>query len=137
MALRSGARALVDGDLITLDLVMPSFPAWLRVDYLQHDGTVVHLHPTAKDPARSYPPFAHVSLGDPAAGGERWEVGSPYGVDMVIAVASSAPLFAQPRKEMEPGEVYIRALQTAIEAAERRNDRLAADALVLTTQPKR
>ena len=137
MSLRSGNRPLIDGELITLDIAMPNFPAWLQVDYLQHDGTVVHLHPTAKDPARSYPPLTHQSLGDPAVGGERWEVGTPYGVDMIIAIASSAPLFTQNRKELEQADVYLRALQGAIEAAQRRNERLAADALVLTTQPKR
>lgn len=136
MSLRSGNRPLTDGELITVDLTTPSFPAWLLVDYLQHDGTVVHLHPTAKDPARSYPPRSHPSLGDPATGGARWEVGTPYGVDMIVAVASSSPLFTQNRKELEQTDVYLRALQAAIEAAQRRNERLAADALVLTTEPR-
>ncbi|MBV9758017.1 MAG: DUF4384 domain-containing protein [Alphaproteobacteria bacterium] len=136
MTLREGNRPLKDGELITLDLQLPNFPAWLTVDYLQHDGTVVHLHPTPKDPARSYPAGSRQSLGDPSQGGERWEVGAPYGTDMVIAVASSAPLFTQKRKDLEDTEPYLRALQAAIEAAGRRNTQLAADALVLVTRPR-
>jgi hypothetical protein len=136
MQLRGGNRPLKDGELITIELQVPSFPAWLTVDYLQHDGTVVHLHPTPKDPARSYPAGSQQTLGDPSKGGERWEVGAPYGTDMVIAVASSAPLFTQKRKDIEDTDAYLRALQAAIEAAHRRNVHLAADALVLTTGPR-
>jgi hypothetical protein len=136
MVLRNGNRPLKDGELMTIDLQVPSFSAWLIVDYLQHDGTVVHLHPTPKDPARSYPANSRQTLGDPSAGGERWEVGAPYGTDMIIAVASSAPLFTQKRKDLEETEAYLHALQAAIEAAQRRGVHLAADALVLTTGPR-
>lgn len=136
MALRNGDRLLKDGELMTIDLQVPGFPAWLIVDYLQHDGTVVHLHPTPKDPARSYPVGSRQTFGDPSAGGERWEVGAPYGTDMIIAVASSAPLFTQKRKDLEDTEAYLRALQAAIEAAQRHGVHLAADALVLTTGPR-
>ena len=136
MALRNGDRLLKDGELMTIDLQVPSFPAWLIVDYLEHDGTVVHLHPTPKDPARSYPAGSRQTLGDPSSGGERWEVGAPYGTDMIIAVASSAPLFTQNRKDLEETEAYLRALQAAIDAAQRHNVHLAVDALVLTTGPR-
>src|SRR5207237_5269277 len=45
MGLRSGKRALTDRELITVDLTMPDFPAWLLVAFLQHDGTLVHVYP--------------------------------------------------------------------------------------------
>ncbi len=136
MALRNGERALTDGQLITIDLRMPDYPAWLLVDYLQHDGTVVHLFPTAKEPARRFAANSHQSVGDPAAGGERWEVGAPYGSDMIIAVTSSAPLFKQKRQDLEQTGPYLRSLQAAIEAARARNVRLSASAVVLTTKPR-
>lgn len=136
MALRSGNRPLIEGQLITIDFSMPNYQAWLLVDYLQHDGTVWHMHPNGKNPARQYAPGVHVNLGDPTTGGERWAVGEPYGTDMIIALASSEPLFTQKRKELEPADGYLAALRAAIETAQRRNERLAADALVLTTEPK-
>ena len=137
MGLRSGKRPLTDRELITVDLTMPDFPAWLLVDYLQHDGTIVHLYPTAKNPAHVFAAGSHQSLGDPTTGGERWEVGEPYGTDMIIAVASSTPLFTQKRKDLEQADDYLRALQGAIESAQHRKARLAADALVLITEPHR
>ncbi len=136
VALRNGTRALTDGELITIDLTLPNYPTWLLVDYLQHDGTVVHLYPTAKNPARLFPADSHQSVGDPAAGGEKWEVGAPYGSDMIIAIASSAPLFKQKRKDLEQTDEYLRSLQAAIQAAERRDVRLSARAVVLTTKPR-
>ncbi len=136
MALRNGNRPLKDGELITVDVKTPDFPAWLLVDYFEHDGTVVHLHPTPKDPARSYAPDTRESFGDPTAGGERWEVGAPYGTDMVVALASSAPLFTRKRKDLEQTDEYLRALQAAIAAARRHDARLAVDAVVLKTGPR-
>jgi hypothetical protein len=136
MGLREGNRPLKDGELITIDLQLPNFPAWLTVDYLQHDGTVVHLYPTAKQPAHINPAGSHQAVGDPNQGGDRWQVGAPYGTDMIVAVASATPLFTQKRKDLEETDAYLRALQGAIEAAARRNTRLAADALVLVTGPR-
>jgi hypothetical protein len=136
MLLRGGERTLKDGDLMTLDLTMPDYPAWLLVDYLQHDGTVVHLYPAAKDTPRSYPAGSHQVLGDPATGGARWEVGAPYGTDMIMAVASSTPLFSQKRKDLEEADGYLRSLQNAIETAQRHGGRVTADALILTTRPR-
>ena len=136
MSVRNGERKLKDGELITIDLQLPKFPAWLLLDYFQHDGTVVHLYPTAKDTPRTYPPASRQTFGDPTAGGERWEVGAPYGTDMIVAIASSAPLFAQKRKDLEETDAYLRALQAAVETAERRSVHLAVDALVLTTGPR-
>jgi hypothetical protein len=136
MALRNGAGVVKDGDPIVIDLQTPDFPAWILLDYFEHDGTVVHLYPTAKTPARSYDPDSRQSFGDPAAGGEHWEAGAPYGTDMIVAVASSAPLFKAPRKDLEQADAYLRALQAAVEAARRHDARLAVDAVVLKTGPR-
>ena len=73
-----------------------------------------------------------VTMADGTAG---WQVDEPYGTDMIIALASPAPLFATPRPQFEPASDYLPALQGAIEAAERQHAPLAAAALlVLTTE---
>ena len=79
----------------------------LVVDYVGHDGTLLHLYPQVADPKehmaadvpRVFQPFATVALGDPSPGHPAWEVGPPYGTDMIIAIASSQPLFERPRRE--------------------------------------
>jgi serine/threonine protein kinase len=137
IGLLNGKTQLADGDLIVLGTVLPDFPAQLQVDYLQHDGTVFHMHPAAADPARLYPANSRKTFGEPGPGFSGWQVGEPYGTDMIIAVASSAPLFTQRRPGEEPSEPYLRELQAAIETARKRGVRLAADALVLDTAAKR
>ncbi|WP_456299891.1 hypothetical protein, partial [Falsiroseomonas oryzae] len=136
VALAGNATRLRDGDNITVVLNGPDFPAYLHVSFLVHDGTLAHLHPTPTDPARMLPAGATLRLGDPSIGGPAWAVGPPYGMDLVIVVASSVPLFDRPRPEDEDTVAYLRDLRAALEQARRRGARLAADAWVLETVPR-
>ena len=55
---------------------------------------------------------------------------------MIIAVASSEPLFDRPRPgNAEPAEVYLRDLQAAIDTLRQRGARLAGAALTLEALP--
>ena len=114
LSLPGGRTRLVLGDLLTVNLTLPGFPAYLRVSYFTHDGEVVHLHPSPTDPARTFGPGVRIALGDPAAGGPRWEVGPPYGTEMIVAIASERPLFASPRPEAEQSDAYLAALAAAL-----------------------
>jgi hypothetical protein len=56
---------------------------------------------------------------------------------MIIAIASSQPLFEKPRPaNIEAAKDYLRALKEAVEAARRRNVTLAGNALLVDTVPK-
>jgi serine/threonine-protein kinase len=114
VSLPGNRRRLVLGDLLTVNLALPRFPSYLRVSYFTHDGEVVHLHPTPADPARAFGPHVRIALGDPASGGPRWEIGPPYGTEMIVAVASERPLFATSRPEAEQSDDYLAALATAL-----------------------
>ncbi len=116
LSLPGGRTRLVLGDLLTVNLTLPAFPAYLRVSYFTHDGEVVHLHPTPADPARTFGPRVRIALGDPGAGGPRWEVGPPYGTEMIVAVASERPLFPTGRPEAEQSDAYLAALGAALRA---------------------
>jgi serine/threonine-protein kinase len=120
-------RRLVLGDLLTVRVSMPRFPAYLRVSYFTHDGEVVHLHPNSGDAARSFPPAARVSLGDPAEGGPRWEIGPPYGTEMIVAIASERPLFETAREDFETSAAYLAALRERLDRA----GRVAAQVLMV------
>jgi serine/threonine-protein kinase len=133
VALAGNATLLRDGELVTVVVNGPDFPAYVYVSFLVHDGTLAHLHPTPTDPARRLPAHGTLRLGDPAIGGPAWAVGPPYGKDLVIAVASSVPLFDRPRPDDEDTGAYLRALRTALEQAQRSGARLAADAWLLET----
>jgi len=129
LSLPGGRTRLVLGDLLTVTLAMPGFASYLRVSYFTHDGEVVHLHPTPSDPARTFGPGVRVALGDPASGGPRWEVGPPYGTEMIVAVASERPLFATSRPEFEQSDDYLAALASALRSGA--GGRIAARVLMV------
>jgi len=130
--LKDEATILKDHQPIVPMLRLPEFPAHLIVDYLSHDGSVTHLFPTRADHDKAFAANAAVTLGEPGKG--VGEAGPPFGTDMIVAVASSIPLFAQRRPaEGETVETYLPALRAAIEAAQQRNAKLAGRAIVLDT----
>jgi eukaryotic-like serine/threonine-protein kinase len=146
LTLADSKTRLADGEHILPRLVMPDFRGSLRVDYVGHDGNVQHLYPqladptqgiTAVDPPRVYQAGETVNLGDPHPGHPAWEVGPPYGTDMIIAIASSQPLFDRPRRtNIESEADYARDLRAAVEAAQRRGVRLAGSAITVDTVAK-
>lgn len=129
LALAGDRLRLVLGDLLTVRIGMPRFPAYLRVSYFTHDGEVVHLHPSTADGARSFAAGSRVSLGDPAEGGQRWEIGPPYGTEMIVAVASERPLFETAREDFETSAAYLAALRERL--ADGRAGRIAARVLMV------
>nr|WP_275112944.1 serine/threonine-protein kinase [Rhodopila globiformis] len=124
LTLVNGRTALRDGERIRPRLVMPGFAGYLRVDYITHDGNVQHLYPqvadangTVADRIRLLSAGEQVGLGDPVPGQPGWEVGPPYGTDMIIAIASSQPLFTKPRPaNVEPAAAYLPELDAAAQA---------------------
>jgi len=147
LGLAGGLSRLHDGQNIMPRVVMPNFRAWLVVDYVAHDGTLEHLYPQladpsqklAADPVREFQPGAVVNLGEPrpAQGHPGWVASPPYGTDMIIAIASSQPLFDHPRPgNVEEAATYLRALQQAVDAARQRGAELAGNAITVDTLPK-
>jgi hypothetical protein len=140
LGMADGKTRLRDGELVRLRLTMPDFASRLRVDYIAHDGSVQHLYPQladpkvglTADPPRSFAAGEAVPLGHPA-----WTIGEPYGTDMIIAVASSEPLFDKPRPgNAETADVYLRDLRAAVDAARQRGVHLAGAAVTLDALPK-
>ncbi len=136
IALTEGRTSLVADAFIVVQAALPGFPAWLQVDYLTHDGSLQHMHPVASDAARLYPARSTQRIGEPHPGFAGWQVGPPYGTDMIVAVASAAPLFEQPRPDDEGAADYLRALKAAIEAAQRRHVQVSATAILVGTREK-
>ena len=134
LALRDNASVLRKDDLIVPQIAMPDFPAWLTVDYFSSDGGVAHLHPTSSAANRQEAADSHITLGDSA--NERWQVDVPFGTDMIVAIASSAPLFQRPRPDNDTGAAYLTALGHALREAARNNTRLAANIILLKTTPR-
>jgi len=128
---------LVENEKILPVLTMPDFAAYLQVDYLGSDGSVFHMHGASAAGGAAFPAGSRQTLGEPAKGFDGWEVAEPFGRDMIIAVAASAPLFTGPaRPDSEPATSYLLALRTALDSARARGVHLDAAALALDTEHK-
>lgn len=146
LTLAGGRTALHDSERIQPLVTMPTFGGELRVDYIVHDGSRVHLYPTVADPAqhaaavpaRALKPGERLSLGLGRDGKPVWEVGPPYGTDMILAVASSVPLLNKlpPENAADSGAAYLRQLHAAIEAARAKGAQVSSSLLPVQTLPK-
>jgi serine/threonine-protein kinase len=145
LTLHGNKTVLQDGEAILPRITMPDFAGELRVDYLAHDGTLAHLYPTAADPSakllaqpsRRLAAGERLALGDPGPGKPQWEAGTPYGTDMIIAVASSVPLHvAAPGNAENSGEAYLADLGGAIERARAAGARVSGALLLVDAVAK-
>lgn len=138
LTLADDRTVLREGDAIRPRVVMPAFSAYLTVDYVTQDGTVQHLYPQVADQrqgikadaVRRFAPSEWVNLGDPGPGQRGWEASEPFGRDLLIAIASSRPLFATPRpSNAEAADAYLRALNQVVREM-RRNGELSTTAAI-------
>ena len=128
IGLKDGRTDLREDDRIDIVAQLPDFPSFLEVDYFSSDGTVTHVQTAAQGsplvPARAVRNY----------GG--FEVGLPFGTDLIISIASSVPLFTKGQVLAEQGEPYLRQLQAALDGAIKRRAELAAGTVVVHTSPK-
>jgi serine/threonine protein kinase len=146
VTLANGITTLRDGDLIRPRITMADFPGELRVDYLVHDGSLVHLYPTVADPTQHVAaqpavrlaPGAPLSLGEAGPGRPIWAVGAPYGTDMIVAIASSTPLLAHPptRNAEDDAGPYLRELAAGVARVRQSGGKVAGTLLLVDTLPK-
>ncbi|MCX7383830.1 MAG: protein kinase [Alphaproteobacteria bacterium] len=152
MTMQGDVTRLRRDDRMVLRVQMPDFAAHLQVDYLSSDGSIGHL--VADDgtsvlylmaggmkrvaASHRYAPGEIVTIGEPdaRAGFAGWAVDEPYGVDMILAIASSAPLNRAAPATNDTGVVYFRDLRASLEAAESAGRSLSGQALLLETVPR-
>jgi len=123
LGLQGGKTTLHDGDLITIVQTMPSFTSYMETDYFSNDGSVFHLAPKVSP--------GQTSLTQPLG-----SVSAPYGTDMIISIASSAPLFPTPRPQDESAADYLPLLRQAMQNAVSSGAQVSVDAIQVNTLPK-
>ena len=104
------------GELLTLDLVAPDYPAYYYVDYYDNDNNVIHLLPSQAFPVNRVSPRQKLRIG----GTEKYAINPPFGLDLVVAIGASVPLFEGARPEVEPADAYLASLLQALRSARAR-----------------
>jgi hypothetical protein len=128
-----------EGEWLVLDLVAPNFDTYLYVDYYQLDGIVVHMLPNprdARDAENRHPANARLTIGRPELdkGWKGWEVGPPFGQEMIVIMATPNPLFPESRAESEPAKQYLDVLRQGIGGNRPDNGQFIADYFFIFTE---
>jgi serine/threonine-protein kinase len=124
LGLAGGTTTLHDGAMITVQQTTPPADTNFVIDYFQSDGTVYHL------PLKPQP-------GSNTLSQDVGNVSAPYGTDLIVSIASSAPIFSAPRaNSLEKDSDYLPALTQALQTASATGANITVAALPVTTLPK-
>jgi hypothetical protein len=109
----------VDGDRLYFELTGPDYPAYFYIDYFDADGMVLHLQPNeivrlARIGAKETLMVGQVAQGQPALD---IRVAPPFGQEILVAFASSVPLYDGLRPVREPADPYLDFLRMRVEQA--------------------
>jgi hypothetical protein len=119
---RNGVFA--EGDELVLRVAATSAPLpYLLVDFIDPEGSVLHMWPTPKEPHAKVKPGEEVTLGTSRKrarpGEDVYEIAAPFGRNLILVVASAEPLFASARPRVETLAAYLPVLQQRLGAAGR------------------
>ena len=116
---------LLAGQNLRFRVDMPDWPAFLHVFYLSTTGEAGNMVQARQTP---YPLNARPEFGEPY-----WRVSEPFGTDLLIAVASSRPLFPVRRRPAERQEEVAAALLATLERAQESGQRISISAVTQQT----
>jgi serine/threonine-protein kinase len=128
LSLSGGKTTLYAGDKIAVINKMPGFSGYLETDYFSSDGTVFHLYQEKTG-----------ATAEPAGNMKTMVAGTaaaPFGTDMIIAIASSTPLFTEKRMQVENDSDYLPALRTALQDVATAGASVSVAAIPVVTLPK-
>ncbi len=123
----TSSNPLREGQGLRFSVTTPPWPARLHVAYVSEAGEVGHI----VQGGTPQPPGTSLGFGD----GNRWVATAPFGTDMLVVIASEAPLFQQ-RRRPEPLEDFDIALAGALRDAQEAG-RVAVRVVLLRTVPGR
>jgi hypothetical protein len=109
-----GMQRIAGGEPLQLTLSSPEFDSFLYVDHFSADGKVTHLLPTDR-PDNFLKADTVFRLG-PGERGRRAIAVPPYGLDVIVVLASSERLFVPPRPITEEAAGYLALLDERIRA---------------------
>lgn len=115
------ARVLdfVQDDRLFFDLTAPDYDAYVYVDYFDADGNVLHLMPNDLVPPDLITAKSRFRVGarSETDAGLQIFIGPPYGQEIAVAFAASAPLYDENRPILEPAAPYLDWLRERVDAA--------------------
>jgi hypothetical protein len=122
-----GTLPLQKNEAVRFDVSMPDRAGLLSADYVLATGQVFHMVQGAAVAPRSQRRFAD----------RNWVVDAPYGVDLLVTVASDRPLFARPRPVVERVDDWLGVLAPALRQAEAQGGQVRVSTIAVPTRERR
>jgi len=126
-------NVFIAGERLVLDIGTPTYHSSLYVDYFDHEGNVVHMMPSPGEEYNQGDPRESFQLGEAGDIG-LWEVAPPFGTDMIVLLATSAPLFEGARGQFEEADTYRAAVRKRLKSLDSSQAKISADFVVITTR---
>ena len=101
------------GDRLSLDVRAPGFDGYIYIDYFDRGGQVLHLFPNNRDFFNLRPERNHFVVFKPPLT-SCWAFNGNLGQELITLIATTKPLFAAPRPEIENIGDYIASLSQII-----------------------
>jgi hypothetical protein len=110
------------------------YDGYLYVDFIQQDGTVVHMLPGPDREDNAVKAGERILLGN---GKQEYTIAPPFGREMLVVTSSPKPLFDKTRPQIEKAKEYLAALRGALAAAEAQGDtgKIVSNYTFITTGP--
>lgn len=90
------------GDHLVIEIAPGDEDRFVAVDYFEHDGQVLHLVPGGGSRVQLLKAKQPLVLADP-----NWQIGEPFGQDMVVVLSSPRQLFDAERPFLERANDYV------------------------------
>jgi hypothetical protein len=121
----TGSPRLRQGDPLTLEVYLPGDAEYLYMGYIQSDGRVGYI---ATMSVREWAKVGRIRFRT------GYEIGPPFGREMIVAVVSKQALFTDARAAYEPAEEYLEALSAALARIQSDGSALGAAHLFIVTE---
>ena len=128
-------RAL-DGEIAAFRFQAPAYDAHIYIDYFDAAGVVQHLMPSDFRGENRFRANAAFGIGD-TVHDPQLVFTAPLGIDIVLAIATTEPLYDGNRPFMENAEVYLGWLADRIRAGQRETPDFRAEwaFMLILTEP--
>lgn len=103
-----------DQEHLVVELAQDDETRHLYLDYFSHSGEVLHLIPASDYPDNLVPAGAGLVVGEPQEGKPVWQIGPPFGNDLLVALVARRPLYEGRRPDVEDIDSYLTFLRDTI-----------------------
>ncbi len=132
------SRIYFEGDNLVINATASQlFDGYLYVDFVDREGLVHHLFPSATRPDHFVTAGQSVTVGGGPGGHPSdylLRIQPPFGTDMIVVISSPVPLFTSARPASEPASAFLQVLSGALTALADQGHSPVADYVFITSR---